>query len=62
MKVELKTSTRKQKHTDRFGQAAERNRPVVEMWVGGICFVHDCQTLDEATKLVIRLSWEMGLK
>lgn len=62
MKIELKTGTRKMKHTDKFGQVGERSRPVVEMWVGGFCFVHECETLDQATKIVIRLSWEMGLE
>lgn len=61
MKVELKTATRKKERVDRFGAAVEYIRPVVELSIGGFIFVHDCETLDQATKIVIRLSSELGL-
>lgn len=62
MKVEVKTGTRKVKHVDKFGQPADRITPVVEVWIDGICCVHECSTGEQARALAVRLAYALGVE
>lgn len=62
VKIEAKTGTRRVKHADRFGVVADRIVPVVEVWVDGICLVHDCESPEQARALVIRLTYALGVE
>lgn len=61
MKIEVKTNTRVVKHIDRFGAPGTRIQNVVEVWIDGICFVHECASPEESRTLVIRMSYALGL-
>jgi hypothetical protein len=61
MKIEVKTATHKRKHIDRFGNAAERPQPVVEVWIDGLCCVHICDSPEQARATAIRFSYALGL-
>lgn len=62
MKIELKASSQRRAHTDRFGQPAVRIQHVVEVIIDGITFTHDCDTAEGAQRLVVHLSHVMGIK
>lgn len=62
MKIEARTSTRRVKHVDRFGVVADRITPVAELWVDGICLVHECTSPEEARAMVIRLTYAFGVE
>lgn len=61
MKVEAKTGIRRVKHVDRFGIAGDRIVPVVELWVDGVCFVHECDSPEQARAMVIRVAYGLGI-
>jgi hypothetical protein len=47
------------------GLAGDPNRhevriPTVEVWVGGVRFIHDCKTDEEAMRLAIHVSFDIG--
>lgn len=62
MKIEARTGTRQAKTVDRFGVPGHRTVPVVELWLEGECFVHECSTPEEARALVVRMTFAIGRK
>lgn len=62
MKIEVKSAVRRMKHVDRFGMPGERIQPVVEVWIDGVCCHHECNTVEEARSLVIRLAYALGVE
>lgn len=62
LKIEARTGTRKVKHTDRFGVPADRIVNVVELWVDGVCFVHDCDSPEQARAMVVRMLYALGVE
>lgn len=61
MKIEAKTGTRKNKHVDKFGVPGDRIVNVVELWIDGVCFIHDCESPEQARAMVIRIAYGLGI-
>lgn len=59
--IVFKTNSQKRTHVDRFGQTAVRIQHVVEAWIGGVPFIHDCDSAEAARELVIRMTQVMGV-
>ncbi len=62
MKIEVKSSTRKVKHADRFGVLGDKITPVVEVWIDGICMHHYCDSPEQARALAIRIARKLGVE
>jgi hypothetical protein len=62
MKVEVKSGTRRVKTADRFGVLGDRITPVVEVWIDGVCCIHECRSHEEARALVIRFAYALGIE
>lgn len=62
MKIELKASSQRRAHTDRFGQPAERTQHIVVLQLEGISFYHDCESVEVAREVVLYLSQKLGIK
>ena len=61
MKIEVKTGTRKVTRVDRFGVVGDKVVPVAEVWIGGVCTHHYCNSPEEARALVVKFAFELGL-
>lgn len=62
MKIEVKSGIRRSRGVDKYGQPGDMIHPVVEVWIDGVCCIHECKTPEEARALVIRFSYALGIE
>jgi hypothetical protein len=56
MRIQLRASSKKVSHVDRFGTPGFKVIHTVEAFIGGVSFYHECQTAETARALVERLT------
>lgn len=61
MRFEIKTSTKRTRHIDRFGVEGARYVYTVELTIGGVSFYHECENAEQARALAARVAFEAGL-